>query len=235
MSLFDDIVESLKRDLGELLGGIDVKAFIQEIESDIEEISNLAKEAHLSVKQTTIDRMMDSLSGLEEGDEGRGLKVLLEKAMIKARDKLLDFKIRTKESPDMGEFEQIIASLNDELKKLATDTHNEEFIKRTTHRIGGAAAAAKQSASGSVIVAMTDTLPPANAAATFITNWEKSMQEYGFSGVEHCEALLSCLICCARDKSNVFNKSSRHVLAMLEKMGVDLVVRGVCFLLFSTL
>jgi DNA repair ATPase RecN len=100
MSLFNDIVESLKRDLGEFLGGIDVKAFIQEIESDIEKISSLAKDVHLSVKQTTNNWMMDLLSDLEEGDEGRrGLKMLLEKAMIKARDKLLDFKIRTKESP----------------------------------------------------------------------------------------------------------------------------------------
>lgn len=48
MGLFDGIVESLKRDLEELLGSVDIQAFI------------------LLVKQYTIDRMMDSesLSGL---------------------------------------------------------------------------------------------------------------------------------------------------------------------------
>jgi hypothetical protein len=246
VTLFDGIVDSLKKDLKELLGGIDVQAFILETESDIEEISNLAKDAHLSVKQYTIDRMLDSESlsgavfsaGLEESDEGRRLKVLLEKAMIKARDELLEFKMRTKGSPDMGQFVQIIASLNHELKDLAADTHNEEFIKHThlgTRCISGAVKAARQSASSSIIAAMADELIPSYAVATFITNWEKIMREHGFSGVEHCEALLSCLICCARDKSHVFNESAHNVLAMLKEAGVDLVVRGVCFQLFCTL
>lgn len=160
--------------------------------------------------------------------------MLLEKALINARDTLLEFKMRTKESPDMGEFVQIVASLNDELKKLAADTCNEEFIKHTRHgtrRISGAATAAKQSASSSVIAELTDALIP-SYAATFITNWEKIIKERGFSGVEHCEALLYCLICCARDKSNVFNESVRDVLAMLEKMGVGLRVCFACHLSF---
>jgi hypothetical protein len=157
-SLFDGIVKSLEENLKELLGSIDFEAFILEAQSDIKDISNLAKDAHLLVKQYTIDQMMDSESlsglgdavfsaGLKESDEGRHLKVLLEKAVIKARDKLLEFKMRTKESPDMGKFVQIIASLNDKLKKLAADTHNEEFIKHTrdgTHRISRAATVAKQ-------------------------------------------------------------------------------------------
>jgi hypothetical protein len=166
------------------------------------------------------------------------LKVLLEKAVINARDKLLEFKMRTKESPDMGEFAQIVASLNDELEELAADTHNEEFIKhigRGIRRISGAATAAKQWASVSTIVGMADALIPPSAAATFIINWEENIRKYGFSGVEHCEALLSCLICCARHKSKDFNKSALDVLAMLKEMGVDLAVRGVCFLLFCTL
>jgi hypothetical protein len=96
MSLFDDIVESLKRDLRELLGGIDVKAFIQETESDIEEISNLSKDAHLLVKQKTIDQMMDSESlsglgnavffaGLEEGDEGRRFESVVREGRDKSQ------------------------------------------------------------------------------------------------------------------------------------------------------
>ena len=243
MGLFDGIVESLKRDLEELLRGVDVQAFIMETVSDIEETSELAKKAHLLVKRYTIDRMMnsDSLSGLgnavfsagsKDNDERRHLKVLLEKAVINAKDTLLEFKTRTEESPDMGEFVQIIASLNNELKKLATDTHNEEFIKHIrdgTRRISGAAMAAKQSASSFVIMELIDALIPSYAAATFIANWDKIIKERGFSGVEHCEALLSCLICCARDTSNVFNES------MLEKMGVDFAVCVVCFLLFYTL
>jgi hypothetical protein len=79
----------------------------------------------------------------------------------------------------------------------------------------------------SVIVEMVDVLIPSDATTTFITNWE-IMQEYGFHGVEHCEALLACLICCACNKSDVFNESACTVLARLKMMGVDLVVRSVC-------
>ncbi|KAF8231450.1 hypothetical protein L208DRAFT_1469706 [Tricholoma matsutake] len=227
MGLFDGIIESLKRDLEELLGHVDIQAFILETVSDIKEISNLAKEACLLVKQYTIDWMMDSksLSGLgnavfsagsKENDERGHLKVLLEKAMINARDTVLEFKMRTKESPDMGEFVQIIASLNNKLKKLAMDIHNEEFIKDIcdgTHCISRAATAAKQSASSSVIIELTNALIPSYAATTFIANWERIIKECGFSGVEHLH----------------------NILAMLEKMGVDFMVHGVCFLLFCTL
>jgi hypothetical protein len=220
MGLFDGIVESLKRDLEELLRGVDVQAFILETVSDIEEISDLAKEAHLLVKHYTIDRMVNSelLSGLgnavfsagsKENDERRHLTVLLEKAVINARDTLPEFKSRTKESPDMGEFVQIVASLNNELKKLATDTHNEEFIKHIrdgTRRISGAAMAAKQSASSSVIIQLTDALIPSYAAATFIANWDKIITSAPFD-------LLRCSVLCMSQE--FLSRAARFAIACL--------------------
>ena len=134
----------------------------------------------------------------------------------------------------MGEFVEIIDSLNHKLKALATDTRNMEFIKHTdlgTRRISGAVKKAKQLANSSVIVEMADQLIP-SYAATFIKDWE-IQEKCASCAVEHCEALLACLICACKKNFDGFDKSA--ILAMLKETGVDLMVRSVCLLLLCTL